>query len=137
MPITTFPDRNVIPRVPKIFVFYNASTTSGTYYTTVNSTGVRGRLTKVTMSGGAPSVNQTIRITIDGVQSTLSPNPSGTGGVVGLPHNNQASSIHEAGYSFDYYCDISFTNSILVEFMQNQTNGNPIIGNVMYSQESV
>lgn len=135
MPITTFPDRNVIPRVPKIFVYYNASTTSGTYYTTVNSTGVRGRLTKITMSG-VPAQYHTIRVTIDGVQSSLSPNPSGTNGVVGLGHNNNASSLYEAGSSFDYYCDISFTNSILVEFMQNQASAQPIIGNVMYSQES-
>lgn len=136
MPIVQFPDRNVIPRVPKIFVYYNASTTANTYYTTVNSTGVRGRLTKITMSG-VPSQYHTIRITIDGVQASVSPTLSGTNGVVGLPHNVNGSAIFDAASSFDYYCDITFTNSIQVELMQSQASAQPIIGNVMYSQEQV
>lgn len=137
MPIVQFPDRNVIPRVAKLFAYYNTTAATGVYYTTVNSTGVRGRLTKITMSGGANASNQTIRITIDGVQASVSPSLTATGAVVGLPHNANGSSINEATYSFDYYCDITFTNSIQVEFMQNWVASTTIIGNVMYSQEQV
>jgi hypothetical protein len=139
MPIVSFPNSTVVNRAAKIFVYVNNTTASGTYYTLVNSTGVRGRISKITItSGSVSSQYMTIRVTIDGVQSTISPSAAATFGGVGLDHNNNAAnvSLYFAGRSFDYYCDLTFLNSVQVEIMQNLGASQELISNVMYNQEN-
>lgn len=139
MPITQIPDKNVVPRVPKIYVYLNATAASGTYYTLVNSTGVRGRLTKVTLAYDNAANSNTflnIRITVDGVISTLS-NISGAHAALGLPHNIGTGAVtYDATKSWDYFADVTFFNDIKVEVMQNVGSNASVIANVMYSQET-
>ncbi len=139
MPIVSFPNTTVVSRAAKIFVYVNNTTVSGTYYTLVNSTGVRGKISKITItSGSVSSQNMHIRVTIDGIQSIVSPNTAGTFGGVGLDHNNNTAnpSLYFPARSFDYYCDLTFLNSVQVEIMQNTGVSTELISNVMYNQEN-
>lgn len=138
MPITSIPSNIVIPKQPKIFIFENNSAVSGTWYTAISSTNVRGIISKLTLTINlnTPAANQYLemRITIDGVVNTFG-NPTTNMGALGLVHNYLTTEYH-AHQSIDYYCNITFTNSILVEFRKISVVGTHIlIGNVMYSTE--
>lgn len=137
MAIINFPSKDVFTKQAKIFVYNNNTATSGTYYTTLNSTGAKGRLSKITLVYGSASVfnnNLTIRVTIDGVANSVGI-PS-TNVSVGLMHSGTSGgTIYNPSQSIDYFCDIVFYNSVLVEFMQNAAGTYAIEGSIMYSIE--
>jgi len=136
MPIINFPAKEVYPKQPKIYCFSQLSSTSGVYYTLVNSTGIRGKLSKigVTMDGLYGNAFLNIRVTIDGVTNTFG-NPSSGNAALGIAHGAYNSGDYDASRSIDYYCDIIFYNSLTVELMQNTTTTRVLLGNVMYSTE--
>lgn len=136
MGITNFPDKDIYTRQPKIYVYNNNTAVSGTYYTTVNSTGVRGKITKISLTCNTATSNSVlnIRITIDGVANSIgipSQNYS-----VGYQHtSNSASTAYQAVQSIDYFCDIIFYSSCVIEFMQNGGTNLVLDGSIMYSTE--
>lgn len=137
MGIVQFPSATVTPKQAKIYAYQNSTASQGVYYTLVDSTNVRGVLTKVTMlTFNTANTNsyQNIRITIDGNVNTISNSTSGNVGI-GLPHGTVTNDGYSGSYSFDYFCNLIFMNSIKVEIMQNATASLAIFGNVMYSQE--
>lgn len=136
MPIINFPAKEVYPKQPKIYAFAQNTSTSGVYYTLVNSTGIRGKLTKVgiSMSGGFGNTYLNIRITIDGVTNTFG-NPTSNNAALGVAHGAYNSGDYEASRSIDYDCDIVFYNSLTVELMQNTGSTPNLVGCVMYSTE--
>jgi hypothetical protein len=136
MPIINFPAKEVYPKQPKIYAFAQNTSTSGVYYTLVNSSGIRGKLSKVgiSMSGLSGNTYLNIRITIDGITNTFG-NPTSNNSAMGIAHGAYNSSDYDASRSIDYYCDIVFYNSLTVELMQNTGSTPNLVGHVMYSTE--
>lgn len=136
MGIVNFPSREIYARQPKIFCFAQNTSVSGTYYTLVNSTGIRGRLTKiaVSMDGLFGNGFLNIRVTIDGIVNTFG-NPSSGNAALGIAHGAFNSGDYDASRTIDYYVDSIFYNSLTVELMQNTGSTRILVGNVMYSTE--
>lgn len=93
------------------------SATNGTYYQVVNFTG-KGRLSRIAVAGSTTNNNYNIRLTIDGVASTLNTALTTINYARGFMHTN-ASGSFSAAYSFDYLTNIEFNSSIKVEIMQS------------------
>jgi hypothetical protein len=135
MPITSIPSKQVFPTQPKVYNFSQGASVSGTWYTAINATGIRGILSKATMTiDGATGRNDLmeIRITIDGIANTIGINNAS----MGLNHGgNTSGNTYQALDSLDYFSNAIFTNSILVEFRQITGVGRQILANVQYSTE--
>lgn len=138
MPITQIPSNIVVPKQPKVYVYENNTAATGTWYTALSATNIRGILSKITLSFdyNVATANRflEIRVTIDGTINTIG-NPTSNVGGLGLTHGSSTTAF-TAHQSFDYFCNTTFTNSITVEFRQITTIGPYIlIGNIMYSTE--
>lgn len=135
MAIVQIPSNIVVSKQPKVYVYHNGTAASGTYYTLVNISNTRGVLSKVTMSIAATTNNNcNLRITIDGITNTFG-NPTANYGAIGLNHGDNTTNGWIAQNSFDYFCNITFFNSLTVELMQSSGGNQNIVGNVMYSTE--
>jgi len=137
MPITQIPSNIVIPKQPKIYTFLQSTAGTGTWYTAISATGIRGILSKSTMTiDGASSSNSAIemRITIDGVINTIGV-VGGNNSSTGLNHNGYTSNTYVASDSIDYFANVTFLNSITVEFRQSTGVTRQLNGTIMYSIE--
>jgi hypothetical protein len=135
MAIVQIPSNVVITKQPKVYVYHNGTATSGVYYTLVNISNTRGVLSKVTMSIATTTNNNcNLRISIDGVTNTFG-NPTAKYGAIGLNHGDNTTNSWISQNSFDYFCNITFFNSLTVELMQSSGGNQNVVGNVMYSTE--
>lgn len=136
MGIVNFPDRTIYTKQPKIYVYNNNTAVSGTYYTTVNATNTRGKITKISLTTPSNYSNNilNIRVTIDGVINSIgipSVNYS-----VGLTHaTTSGATSYQAYQTIDYFCDVVFYSSCVVELMQNSGASIQLEGSIMYSVE--
>lgn len=138
MPITQIPSNQVFPKQPKVFAFNNNTAVSGTWYTALNATGLRGVLSKVVLTyDGATGRNDLleIRITIDGVVNTIGNPATSNGAGFGLNHGSNTANTYQATDSIDYHSNINILTSILVEFRQTSGVGRQLMGNIQYSTE--
>lgn len=133
MAIVNFPDKAIYPKQPKIFVYNNNTASSGTYYTSLNLTATRGKINKITLTASSGTAiynsNLNIRVTIDGVVNTIGV-PSANYSV-GLQHDTS----YPAYQSIDYFVDVLFYSSILIEFMHNNGGTANLQGNITYATE--
>lgn len=136
MAIVQIPSNVVVSKQPKVYVYTNNSSVSGTYYTLLSLTNSRGIISKITMANYNYS-NQysNIRVTIDGTVNTFGNPTGGANGSLGLNHGLNTNDIFNAQNTFDYFCNITFLSSVTVELMQNTGTNIIIQGNVMYSTE--
>jgi hypothetical protein len=129
MAITSLGGSFIAPTKPRTANFYQASSVQNTWYTVLASTAGTGNLSRVLFgvepaSGNTSQMNRyfEIRVTIDGVQNTItglaSSNLVNRGSNQMLAYNNGAGLPID---SFIYKSNIYFKNSLQVEVRQTSS----------------
>jgi hypothetical protein len=115
---TTASDNSIQPTKPYQAYVSVTTTTALSYYTVVNITSGVGILNYVRMFGSNssyPNSNFYIRITVDGTQYVIHPNPS----IMSCGFYNQSS--YTCTNTLQHMCNIAFKTSLKVEVMVNAT----------------
>lgn len=143
MAINSLGGTNITPTKPRTSNFYQATAASGTWYTALTSTSGRGNLARVMFAnepagGVTQSLNRyfEIRITVDGVQNTITGLP--TSSLTTRGSNQLFSTANSAGLPIDvflYTCNIFFRSSLQVEVRQTSGSSYNISAIVDYSLE--
>lgn len=125
MPIVQFPSAQIFPTKPRTANLYQASSVQNTWYTVLTTTAGQGLLTRIVFayeatgsSFGLNNQNMEIRITIDGIQTTIT-----SSGLTLLARGQNLMRVYNfnAGLTpdtFMYNANTYFTSSLQVEVRQ-------------------
>ncbi|RJX40049.1 hypothetical protein D3P09_11785 [Paenibacillus pinisoli] len=108
------------PTKPRTADLVQAGATSQTYYTLLDVTGA-GILSRVVLASTTLNYNLTIRVTVDGVVSNLTPGGTMANSARGLQHTSGTGS-YSAMYSLDFFTELVFFRSLKVEVMHSHTS---------------
>ena len=117
MAIVNFPSQQIVPKTPKTAMYYSGTNTQNTWYTLLSVTAGTGVLNRIVLTSDLATNNyMEIRITVDGVASTL----SSTSTLMysrAFVFNNSAGSpgSYNSPYAYYYNSPIYFFTSLTVE----------------------
>ena len=122
----------ISPNKPGVADFFNSAVNSGTYETLLNITG-KGVITRVSLGANNSISNKllSMRFTIDGGAANVI-TPGGTDGenhMRGFAHD----SIRQGTIVFDYFCNVQFKTSALIEIVQNSGTSTGLRASCDYS----
>lgn len=119
MPISSLNTAFIQPTKPKTVSYTNTTAAVNTYYTVLSTTG-RGLLSRITLTNAPAVENQylNIRITIDGVQNTITGSNVNTARAFVHMDSNSTTNGY-AKNSIDYFCNCYYKSSMTIEVMQS------------------
>lgn len=112
------------------------NTVFGIYYTLLDVTSGRGKLTRISVGGESDVLtsNLTIKITVDGV-STESNSDVDTARVRGFSGSGRGFGSVDANSILDWFGEIIFYNSLKIEWKRNSGSSATVFSSCDYSLE--